>query len=80
MCEFINYAWFADIEDVTREEVFDENIKKKITCTGQRTLDKQDARREQIGTDESLAKSRSDVYNPSGKSRHLLVFNFRQSV
>ena len=52
---------FVDIGDVTQEEDFDENHK-------------QDAIWDQIQQGESLAKSMSCDYIPSGKSRHLLVF------
>ena len=64
---------FVDIGDVTREEDFDENPKETIH-TAKKTLNKQDAIREQIQKDELLAKSMSDDYRPTGKSRHLLVF------
>ena len=58
---------FVDIGNVIREEDFDENP-KETTHTAKTTLDKQDAIREQIQRDESLAKSISYDYRPSGKS------------
>ena len=64
---------YVDIGDVTRQEDFDENPKETIH-TAKKTLNKQDAIREQIQKDELLAKSMSDDYRPTGKSRHLLVF------
>jgi len=64
---------FVDIENVTPEDDFDENH-KETSCTGKKLLDKQDATKEQIRRDESLAKSMSCDYRPSGKSRQLLVF------
>ena len=58
---------FVDIGDVTREEDFDENP-KQTSHTANKTLDKQDAIRDQIQKGESLAKSMSYDYRPSGKS------------
>ena len=55
---------FVDIQNVTREEDFDENHEESSSCTGKITLDKQDVIQEQI---------RRDGRTP-GKSRHLLVF------
>ena len=62
-----DFARFDDIGNVLREEDFDENP-KETTSTGMKTLDKQDAIREQIQKDESLAKSMSYDYRPSSKS------------
>ena len=67
------FAMFVDIGDVTREEDFDGNP-KQTSHTAKKTLDKQDAIWDQIQQGESLAKSMSCDYIPSGKSRHLLVF------
>ena len=62
-----NFAHFDDIGNVIREEDFDENL-KETTSTGMKTQNKQDAIREQIQKDESLAKSMSYDYRPSSKS------------
>ena len=64
---------FVDNENVTPEDDFDENH-KETSCTGKKPPDKQDDTKEQIRRDESLAKSMSCDYRPSGKSRQLLVF------
>ena len=64
---------FVDIKNVIREEHFDESH-KETTCTGKKTLAKQDANNAKILKDERLAKSMAFDYRPSGKSRHLLVF------
>jgi len=64
---------FVDIENVTQEDDFDENH-KETSCTGKKLPVKQDATKEQIRRDESLAKSMSYDYRSSGKSRQLLGF------
>ena len=64
---------FVDIKNLIREEDFDGNH-KETTHTGKKTPDKQDATQEQIRKDEPLAGSMSYDYEPSGKSRPLLVF------
>lgn len=63
-----DFAGFFDIGNVIREEDFDERFPKETSHTAKKTLDKQDAIREQIQKDESLAKSMSYDYRPSGKS------------
>ena len=67
------FAVFVEIRMVIREEDFDENP-KQTSDTAKKTLDKQDAIREQIQKGELLAKSMSSDCISSGKSRHLLVF------
>ena len=62
-----DFADFVDIGNVIREEDFDENP-KETSHTAKKSLDKQDAMKEQIQKDESLAKSMSYGNRPSGKS------------
>ena len=66
----MHFASFVDIGNVIREEDFDENPKE---TTGTKGLDKQDVIQKRIQRDESLTKSMSDDYRPSGKSRRLFV-------
>jgi len=68
-----DFAAFADILNLVREEDFDGNL-EETTCTGKKTQDKQETVHKQFPKGDSLARSVTYSYRSSGKSRHLFVF------